>query len=110
MLNLKTFANFKFESNVNSYVFLNSNGSLVTGAHVRAELKNSIKKLGISGKDLSTFKPHSLRYGEITDLFAAGVEPWLVKKYARHTPDSKITFHYTRLQSEEEADLVEYLS
>ena len=87
-------------------MFLNPNGSLLTQEEVRTELKVALISLGFKEPKAPQWRPHSLRLGVIYDLIAAGVPAWLVKKYARHTPDSKVTWTYTHLRSEEEAKLV----
>ena len=39
-------------------------------------------------------------------MVAAGVKFELVKKHARHTPDSKTTFYYIQIETNEEAAIV----
>ena len=51
-------------------------------------------------------RAHSLRYGEITELYAKNFY-LLLQKYSRQVPKSKTTFLYTKLQSQEETDLVD---
>ena len=102
----KTFSKLKFKSSRNSYVFLNSNGTLVTGDEFRAELKQALIFIGIKNPKFPYWRAHSLRHGEITDLIAAGVPIELVRKYARHVPKSPTTFLYIQLETDEEAKLV----
>merc|ERR1711991_1104192 len=94
-----------FNYHPNAYVFLHKNGKLVTGTEFRKELKNSFKQAGVSGK-YPYWRGHSLRHGEIADLYAAGVHPLTIQKYARHVPGSKVTHTYTKVNATEDADLV----
>ena len=48
-------------------------------------------------------KPHGFRFGGITDLRRHKVEDWLIRKTAKHSPQSHLTWYYTVLSSEEEA-------
>lgn len=107
--NLKIFYNLcklKFKANSNSYVFRRDDGKLVTGAYFRVEFKRALTFVGIKEVKAPFWRPHSLRYGEISDLIAAGVPIEQVRKYARHVPQSETTFRYIQLQTDEEAYIV----
>ena len=88
-----------------SYVFVNSNGSLITSRVWRDEFKKALALVNIVAKH-PYWRPHSLRKGEISDLVAAGIAFEMIKKHARHTPDSKTTFLYIQLETDEEASIV----
>ena len=94
-----------FPYDLNQYVFKQKNGKLVTGYEFRRELKCAFKFAGVSGK-FPYWRGHSLRHGEIADLYAAGVHPLTIQKYARHVPGSKVTHTYTKVNANEDADLV----
>ena len=106
--NLWTYRNFYktiFPLTKNSFVFLNLDGTLITAQEYIDEFKLALLQVNIVAK-YPYWRPHSLRKGEISDLVAAGVPFELVKKHARHTPDSDTTFTYIQLETDEEADLV----
>ena len=96
----------KFGLNKHDFIFRQINGKLLRQSDVSFELKRALKYIGVKNPCYPRWRPHSLRYGEITDLMAAGVDVWLVKKYARHTPNSDVTFHYTQLTAEEESTFI----
>ena len=73
--------------------------------NVELNLKKALKFVGIEAK-YPYWRVHSLRYGEIPDLAAAGVSIAYIRKYARHSPKSQTTFHYIQLHTDEEAALV----
>ena len=102
----KKFAKMKFHINKNSYVFINSKGDLVTGGDFRTELKAALKYIGIKEPKYPLWRAHSLRHGELTDLIAAAIPIALVRKYARHVPNSLATHQYIQLETDEEAKLV----
>ena len=96
----------KFGYNKYDFIFKQLTGKIVRQTDVTAELKSALKFIGIKNPVYPAWRPHSLRYWEITDLMAAGVDVWLVKKYARHSPNSEVTFHYTQLAAEEESTYI----
>ena len=85
----------------NLAVFVWNDFSIVTEEDFREHFKNLLLKIKlVPSKYLS---PHSFRYGCITDLQRWGVPDWIIKKFARHSPRSTMTFHYTQTTSEEES-------
>ena len=87
------------------FVFNHNNGDIVTADDFRHEFKEALLTVGIIAKH-PYWRPHSLRAGEISDMVAAGVPFKYVKKLARHTPDSKTTFIYIKIGTNEEATMV----
>ena len=88
-----------------SFVFRKLNNTIITGREFRHQLKEALKYIGIKPK-YPQWRAHSLRYGELTDLYAASVHYTLIQKYARHVPKSRSTYLYTKIEAREEADLV----
>ena len=103
--NYRQFYRTLFPIKKNSRVFLFPNGTPVITKDYLAEFKCALADVGITMKH-PYWRPHSLRKGEISDLVAAGIPFELIKKYARHTPDSKVTFTYIQLETDEEASIV----
>ena len=101
----KTYCSKIFGDTNDSFIFKNKDGSLVTGYMYRKEFKNALAFVGIEAK-FPYWRVHSLRYGEISDLCAAGVNIGFIKEYARHSPQSQTTFHYIQLHTDEEAAIV----
>ena len=101
----KQFYSTIFGYNKNKFVFVHPDGTLVTANDYLNEFKLVLASVGIKAK-YPFWRPHSLRKGEISDLVAAGVPFELIKKYARHTPNSKTTFTYIQLETDEEASIV----
>ena len=107
--NLKLFYKLcclKFKINKNSFVFKREDGKLVTCSYWRKEFRRALKFIGIKNVKSPYWRPHSLRYGEITDLFAAEISMSQIRKYARHSPQSETTFRYIQLETDEEAFLI----
>ena len=85
-------------------LFIWSNKTPITRTIIYKYLKFYLKRIGLTpSKYLSA---HSFRHGCITDLVRAGVPEWLIKKFARHSPKSKMTFHYTQTTANEESDMI----
>lgn len=105
MAKFKTYCIRKFGDGPESFVFKSKTGSLITGTIYREEFAKALKFINIEAK-YPYWRVHSLRYGEISDLAAAGVSIAYIRQYARHSPQSKITFHYIQLHTDEEASLV----
>ena len=107
--NMKAFKKLcksKFNDDKDSYIFKREDGHLVTGSPFRKELRRALKFMGIKNVRHPYWRPHSLRYGEITDLFAANVSLAQIRKYARHVPNSETTYRYIQLETDEEAFIV----
>ena len=105
MFNYRKIYQIFFKLTGESYVFLNDDGSLVTSSEWMKEFKLALKYINIDAV-YPYWRPHSLRKGEITDLMAAGVDLYFVKKIARHTPQSLTTYEYIQLETDEEAELI----
>lgn len=85
-------------------VFVWDTGSIIENIDVYNNLK---KYLILIGRQPSKYlSPHSFRYGCITDLMRWGVPEWIVKKFARHSPKSQMTFHYTQTSANEETTTI----
>ena len=96
----------RFNYGPNAYVFVNTDGTLVKASQFRESLTNALIKIGLNKPDTPRYTPHSLRHGELTDLFSQNVPEWLIKKQARHSRFSNNTFQYCHLQSKEEANML----
>ena len=105
MAKLKNYCIKHFGDGPEDFIFKNPNGSLITGTIYRNEFKDALAFVGIKAK-FPYWRVHSLRYGEISDLAAAGVDLNYIKQYARHSPKSQTTFHYIQLHTDEEASIV----
>ena len=81
-------------------VFTWETGLPITEYYVRQNLKTYL--IAIKIKPDKYLTPHSFRYGCITDLMRAGVSERIVKKFARHSPRSVMTWYYTRMSAHEE--------
>ena len=95
--------NFK-DVNSKSPVFCWQSGKIITGKQVNDQIKFYCSLIGLPADEYMT--SHAFRHGCITDLVRMGVARWLIKKFARHSPRSIMTFHYTHTTAEEEADMI----
>ena len=105
LYNYRNLYKLYFKIDANDYVFKNIDGSLITSSEWITEFKLALKRINISAV-YPYWRPHSLRKGEISDMMAAGVPMYIIRKCARHTPKSKTTFDYIQLQTDEEAILI----
>ena len=88
----------------NDPVFRWSHLGLISSKTINSYLSFYLKKLNLQpSKYLS---PHSFRHGCITDLVRAGIPRWIIKKFARHSPNSIMTFYYTQTSANEECDMM----
>ena len=85
-------------------LFIWNNRGPIMRETINKYLKIYLKKIGLQPSKYLI--PHSFRYGCITDLMRAGVPDWLVKKFARHSPKSKMTFHYTQTTANDESEMI----
>ena len=91
----------------NDYLFTWEDGSILNTKDVSNQLYYLLHKCGIYGaRQDRAWRPHSFRYGGVTDLRAAGVPDYLIRMMARHAPGSVITFHYTRFTAYEYSDKI----
>ena len=84
------------------HVFKWYNNKLITTGDLSANLYFYLEELNICLD--GHWKLHSFRWGGITDLRKAGVPDWIIRKIARHSPNSETTFYYTSFKATEEAD------
>ena len=99
----------KIRGNVkpNDFLFTWEDGTILNKKQVSQQLYLLLHQCGIYGaKKNRAWRPHSFRYGGVTDLRAAGVPDYLIRMMARHAPGSVITFHYTRFTAYEYSDKV----
>lgn len=62
--------------------------------------KEAMKNIGLQPSKY--IKLHGFRFGGITDMRRFKVEDWLITKNTRHAKNSKLTWHYTQMSSQEE--------
>ena len=87
------------------FVFKHVNGNIVTAKDFRLEFAAALLTVGIKAKH-PYWRPHSLRSGEISDMMAAGVPFEYIQKHARHTPNSKTTWTYIQVETNEDAKII----
>lgn len=85
-----------FASKPDSYIFpAIVNGKIdlakpMTGTFLRSLIKCEVAALGL---DSSRYSGHSLRAGGATDLFAARIPYWVIKKMGRWTSDAALKYY-----------------
>ena len=91
----------------NDFLFKWEDRSILNTSQVAEQLYLALHRCGIYGaKENPAWRPHSYRYGGVTDLRAAEVPDYLIRMMARHAPGSLITFHYTKFTAYEYSDKV----
>jgi len=101
---IKLYKFFNFSTTKNDFLFRLHDNRVLNRDFMTHNLKLSLKK---AGSDITNgTKLHGLRFGRITDLRVTGCPSWIIEKMARHSPNSKMTFYYTRMTSLEEAQQV----
>ena len=95
----------KIQQNKNHLFFHKLNNIIITGCEFKHQLKEALKYIGIKPKYSQSRAP-SLRYGDLTDLYAASVHYTLIQKYASHVTKSRSTYLHTKIETREKADLV----
>ena len=89
------------------YLFVWEDGTILSTTEVSQNLYTLLSDCGIKDpKSDDAWRPHSFRYGGVTDLRAANVPDYLIRMMARHAPGSVITFHYTKFTAYEYSDKV----
>ena len=87
-----------------AYLFRWKNNHVISHYLISKYLFKLLFLLGI--KRSPRIKLHGIRFGRITDLRVSGLPRWLIEKLARHSPNSRMTYYYTRLSSTEEAQFM----
>ena len=105
LYNYRNIYKIYFKLTKDDYVFKNLDGSLITSSEWIKEFKLALLRINITAV-YPYWRPHSLRKGEISDMMAAGVDIYFIRKLARHTPKSLTTFEYIQLETDEEAILI----
>ena len=81
---------------------------MITSNEFSKSLKKSLIKIGLNKPLQPHYTPHSLRHGEITDMYAAHIPHHIIQKHARNVKGSKSTFQYCHLQGIKEANLISF--
>ena len=103
MKQFKKLYKLKFGMHKNAFVFRRPDGKLLRSGDWCEEFKRALIFAGVKNVKYPYWRPHSLRHGELSDLYAIGTPMERIRKYARHVPKSKVTFTYIQVETELEA-------